>query len=331
MTTFIGNISALQFLVSNGTPQRRAIGAAAQYRLAETRTKPRPCTVPDIERITELGRPDGIYTDKLHVNVADKDSRSQSALLASHVWTGSDRGTYLRIDNEYCVLTPEACFAQLAGELPLAQLVELGMMLCGTFAPAPNGLATRYDVEPLSTPKKIANYISRLKGKRGLDNARIAARILEDGAGSPMEAKIASSLALTACHGGMNAPAKLNVELKLTDQARGLGYNNVRRPDFLWPQHNIAMDYDSREYHDARERSEADEMRRNELSAMGLNSIVARPHHFRSQLAFETFMTQLFAAMPKSTSSTVRDLPAKRAIMFSQLFGAKQWRPMDVR
>ena len=331
MTTFIGNISALQFLVSNGTPQRRALGASSQLRLLSTRSAPQRNTSPNRRLIRDLGMPDGIFTEKLHVNVADHNSRGVNSDITCHIWTGPDRGTYLRIDDEYCVLTPEACFAQMAGELPLAQLVELAMMLCGTYAPAPEGLPARYDMEPLTTPKRLRSYIGRLSGKRGLDNARIAARLASSGSGSPMESKIASDLALSTHHGGRGVPAELNIELALTNEARGLGYRNVRRPDFLWPRYRLAMDYDSREFHDDRAQAAADETRRNELAAMGLNSIIARPHHFRNPLAHDAFMGQLFAAMPRSANSRTRGLAEKRARVYSQLYGAEKWRPMDVR
>ena len=331
MTTFIGNISALQFLVSNGTPQRRALGSGAMPKLLPTRAAPRIGVPPKRDRICEFGQPEGIFTNKLHVNVADEESRRNSESIACHIWTGPDRGTYLRIDDEYCVLTPEACFAQMAGELPLAQLVELAMMLCGTYAPAPEGLPTRYDMEPLTTPKELRSYVARLSGKRGLDNARIAARLATSGSGSLMESKIASDLALSTRHGGRGVPAELNVELALTDEARGLGYRSVRRPDFLWPRYRLAMDYDSREFHDERAQAEADEMRRNELSAMGLNSIIARPRHFRDPLTLEALMGQLFAAMPRTQKSAVRNLSDRRMRVYRQLYGAEQWKPMDVR
>ena len=331
MSQFIGNISALQFLISNGTPMRHVYGASKGIALAPTRLKPQLGVKPDWKEIAEYGLPDGILTKKLRVNVASRDDRSKSSLLECHVWTGPDRTSYLRIDDKYCVVTPEACFAQMAAELSLAHLLELGFMLCGTYAPGFEGSPTRYDVPPLTTPQKLQNYVNRLEQKNGLRNARIAAKLVTAGAGSVMEGKVATMLSLSARRGGMGKPALLNEEIKLTDAARGMGYRNIRRPDFLWPASKVAMDYDSHEYHDTAEALARDEERRNELAAVGLKSIVARKHHFKDLLAFESLMGQLYSAAGWSLESTVRELPAKRFELFQELFGSKQWNPMDVR
>ena len=331
MTEFISNISALQFQISNGTSMRHVYGSKRANALKPARAKPQIGTLPNSKAIKYLGYPEGIYTEKLHVNVATRQDRSRSEAIVSHVWNGPDRGTYQRIDDIYCVMTPEACFAQLAGELSFPHLVELGFMLCGTYAPAPKGNATRYDVPPLTDPEKLQAYIQRLEQKNGLANARAAAKLVTAGSGSEMESKIATMLALTTRRGGMGKPAILNEEVELTDAARGLGYRNIRRPDFLWPQCGVTLDYDSHKYHDTAEALAADEARRNELAALGLKGIVARREHFKNLVAFEALMGQVHSAAGWSMGSSAAELPSKRYELFQQLFGSKQWRPMDIR
>ena len=331
MTIFIAGISALQLLVSNGSPQRRVLGQGKYLSFSPTRKAPRLGNVPDASAVKELGYPDGVCTEKLHVNVASKDDRSQSTQIINHIWNGPDRGTYLQVDDHYCVMAPEAVFAQMAAELSLVHLVELGMLLCGTYAPSSYDLPTRYNVEPLTTTKKLAAYLNRLERKHGLRNARMAMHYVQDDSASPMESKIATALALPTRYGGYGIPAQLNVELELTDRARGRGYHKVRKPDFLWPNQHLSMDYDSREYHDLTQQSEADESRRNELSALGINCIVARSKDFRDQLAFEQLMEQLRSALGKTVASKTKGLPDKRAALYQQLFGSRQWNPMDQR
>ena len=331
MRTFIAGISALQLLNFNGSPQRRALSRAGQSSLVPTRMKPKPGQAPDVSIIKDLGYPDGILTEKLHVNVAAKQYRSQSKEIISHIWTGPDRGTYLRVDDHYCVSSPEAVFAQMAKEISLVHLVELGMFLCGTYALDIEGMPTRYNLEPLTTTKKLATYINRLSSQSGIKKARSAIIYVQDGSASPMESKIATALALPTRHGGYGIPAQLNVELELTDKARGRGYHKVRKPDFLWPNQHLSMDYDSREYHELAGQPEADESRRNELSALGINCIVARNKDFRDQLAFEQLMEQLRSAMGKTAISKAKGLPDKRAALYQQLFGSRQWNPMDQR
>ena len=331
MTLYISHNSALQLLISQGTPQRRVLCSGISAPLKPTRAQPRPGMVPNWSGLKEWGMPDGVLTNRLHINVADAESRVRAKGIVCHVWPAPECGSYLKVDDVYCVQTPEACFAQLAADLELPQLVELAMMLCGTFAPAPEGLATRYNLEPLTTPKKLAAYVGRLKGRRGLDKARIAAKLAAAGAGSPMEAKIAAAISLSTRQGGYGMPALLNHELKLTDAARGLGFSETRRPDFYWPRYSVSLDYDSSEYHDERQRAEADERRRNELAALGIIGIVARSPHVSSLANFEALMRQVFAAMGRKGESRTANLDEKRARMYALLFGRDSWNPMDVR
>ena len=328
MKVFICGISALQFLLAYGSLQRRAFGARSGYSLKPTRAIPRSGVVPDGSTVRRLGFPEGIRTNTLHVNVADASSRGRSSLLTYHVWTGPERGSYLTVDDIYCVQTPEACFAQLAEELKFAHLVELGMLLCGTYVPEDFPGVAHADLEPLSTPEKLTRYVERLHAKKGLRNARMALRYVLPGSASPQESKLGVAFGLPTRHGGFGMQPVLNDEIKLTDQARGLSWARTRKPDLYWPDKDVCLDYDSREWHDLQARGDADERRRNELAAMGLKGIVARPSDVRDAAALEALALQVASAMGVTPrESKTKDLAAKRFSLFQDLYGKNQWNP----
>ena len=321
MKVFISGRSALQYLLANGTLQRRVFGASHNTNLTPTRAKPQPHTVPSIKTIRQLGIPEGVLTNKLHVNVADAASRGKAAMLVYHVWNGPERGTYLHIDDVYCVQTPEACFAQLASELKFPHVVELGMLLCGTYVPENFPNISHKDLEPLTTPSKLKRYIRKLEGMKGLYNARTSLRYIRAGAASVQESRIAAFFALSTRYGGFGMPPVLNAEIPLVQEARGLGHAQTRRPDLLWPGTGVCLDYDSREWHDLMARGDSDEQRRNELAAVGLRGIVARPKDLRSVITLEALARQVALAMGTKLSSRAQNLPEKRFELFQDLFG----------
>ena len=201
MAIFVGNVSALQFLLLNGSPQRRVFGSCQGVRLEPTRSRPQPGVVPSVKVVRDLGFPDGVLTRKLHVNVLDAASRSRSRLLVNHVWSGPERTSYLQIDDEYRVMTPEAVFMQMASDLHLVHLVELGMLLCGTYCPSYGEKPTRYGIEPLTSHKKHIEYASHFDGRHGYKNARTALQYVLDGSASPIESKLAVAFTLPTHYG----------------------------------------------------------------------------------------------------------------------------------
>jgi hypothetical protein len=75
-----------------------------------------------------------MLTPPLHVMVGKSALRRDSKLLRCHACTIQlAGGSFLWVDKELVVASPELTFLQLANELPFAKLVQLGYELCGTY------------------------------------------------------------------------------------------------------------------------------------------------------------------------------------------------------
>ncbi|MCL1895345.1 MAG: hypothetical protein FWG03_02225 [Clostridiales bacterium] len=109
--------------------------------------------------------------------------------------------------NGLMVSSPEFCFLQMAGQLTLAKLIELGYELCGVYS-MPNAddknVPERgfYNRQPLTSIKKLKAFLDSMPGVKGRKKAMRALRYLRDGSASPMETKLAILLTLPYMLGG---------------------------------------------------------------------------------------------------------------------------------
>lgn len=327
MTIFISNISALYLLLgSRDFSGLNVVGCAGQQ-LRKTRAVPRPGSRPSYKVVERNGLPFGVPNGPLHVNVADASSRSDSRLLISHVMPENARGTYLRVDDCYCVLSPEACFVDLASDLSFPHLVELGYLLCGTYAPESLDQLTRhYGLERLTSTSRIGAYLEKVGGRHGVKAARRALRYIADGSASPMETKIAIQLCLPTTEGGYGFPLPV-LNSPVETKHWGLAGEGcmIRKPDLLWPGKGVSIEFDGRAYHSSEERMEADLARRNELESRGIHGFTARSACFRDALSVQAFATQVAAPLGKSLHSMTTNLARKRYELFQELFGRKRW------
>lgn len=220
--------------------------------------------------------------------------RSRACGLSCHVWTGPKHGSFFSINDEFCVSTPEACFIQMAGSLPLIHLIELGFLLCGTYAPSAVDLPMTCGLQPLTNLSRLNNYIDRCSGESGVVNARRALKYVRDGSASVMETKLTMLLCLPRMLGGIGLPLpELNAEILIPSNLTGRTLTNVRRPDLFWPDRNVAVEYDSNEYHSVAERVVEDSRRKNELTSCGIQCLVARWDDVVSEASFNRLAEEL--------------------------------------
>lgn len=321
MTFFIGHISALRYLLAHRMP--RGKGPLPQ-RLSPTKAKPQPGNTTSWATIRKAELPLGVSSSRIHVNVASVEDRRPSAAIAAHMWNAPGRYPYLRIDEQFCVLSPEACFLQLSLCLDFAQLVELGFLLCGSYVPNSVSAQRRKNLEPLTTVERLTKTVAQAVGYPGSTKALTALHFVQPGSASAMESKIGTALSLTTQRGGCGLKPLLNESIALSSQAQGFDWSRSRTPDFFWPEHMIALDYDSTEWHDETARADYDERRRNELAAMGIGSLTCRAKDFRNAMGMQQLFGQLAAALGKTASKT-KDYQTKQEHLFWVLFGKGRW------
>ena len=81
----------------------------------------------------------GIATSELSypisIMLGSKNANQKSEIFRTHVYTGqAPGGCFVGIGEGLAVSSPSFCFFQMANELPLAKLIELGFELCGTYS-----------------------------------------------------------------------------------------------------------------------------------------------------------------------------------------------------
>jgi len=230
----------------------------------------------------------------LHIIMSNHANRWASKTMKQHVFSGDTPvGYFIGAENGLEVSSPEFCFLQMAGQLPLAELIELGYELCGTYSIPIDGdsnVPARgfYQRQPLTSIKKISAFAARLPGFKGQKNATCALRyILEDSA-SPMETKLAILLTLPYKSGGFGFPKpKLNAHITPSKTEGRSSSKTFYTCDLLWQDHDLAVEYDSDQFHTGSTHIADDSKKRNALALMGITVITVTTQQLYNSSEFE--------------------------------------------
>ena len=192
------------------------------------------------------------------------------------------------------VVSPELCLTQMCHHLSFAEALELGMEFCGTYAVRPNsleGMASRdYALINAST---LARRLQSWRNLNGLQLARKVAKYVAGGSASPMETKLYLLLCLPLQYGGYNlGNPELNPELPLTpSEMEILGATKVK-PDMLWRQKKLIVEYDGRQ-HEEELQSKRDALRITILEGKGYTVRRIMRHQLFNPLAFDSFASSI--------------------------------------
>jgi len=264
MEWFVSHKSALEFWQK----------AQASEVLAKKRM--RSCTPPkDLPdaRGLRLENPFGLSLP-LHILVENSNARNKSGKFVCHIgsrWFPG--GSFIQVAPGIIMSSPELCFVQMAGEMSLIQLVMLGYEICGSYrldSEASTGRGFRDDV-PLTSVNALKSFVAKLKGYKGIKNARRALRFIADGSASPMETILAMFLTLPYMLGGYSFPPPLlNCPIDVPDSSKKAKGKSRYYCDMYWPDEQVDVEYDSDFYHTKEERIAKDAIRRNALTSVGI-------------------------------------------------------------
>lgn len=224
----------------------------------------------------------------LHVVVADAADRCRCAKTTCHVWRGRFApGSFVKLESEVFVSSPEMSFAQMAAELPLIQLVAYGYDLCGTYVrnqDSAEGFHKR--TKPLTSVNRLSRFVDKLDGRNGAKKARRALRFIADNAASPMEAIVTMSLCLPRMIGGYGLELpELNTRIDVKEKS--LVNRDHFECDLYWREHRAAVEYDSREHHAGAEAESHDSSRRSALLAQRVTVVSVTPEQFFDARRFD--------------------------------------------
>ncbi|MCL1879164.1 MAG: hypothetical protein FWF71_00840 [Actinomycetia bacterium] len=220
-----------------------------------------------------------------HILVGKPGARIVSKMVSSHVFSGElPIGCFMNVGGRLLVSSPEFCFLQMASQLTLIEIIELGYELCGTYSlpfPGEQNVPERgyHDRKPLTSVNKLQGFIAVIPDAKWRHKAERALRYVLDGSASPMETKLAIFLTLPYKLGGYGFVfPELNKHVTLPKPARRYFNKNYYVCDLFWGDGKVAVEYDSDQFHTGSERIANDSERRNALSSIGVRVIsVTRP------------------------------------------------------
>jgi len=265
---------------------------------AKLRRKSLPGGIPK-SAIIRNSAPSGL-SYPINVMVGSQKANRRSKLVRIRVWSAiAPEWCFVKIDDEVYVSSPQYCFFQMAEELSLVKLIELGLELCGTYSlPAmdesdhesghESGYGCLYNQTPLTSVKALKAFTVRMEGVNGRKKALRALRYVANGSASPMETIVFMFLTLSYKLGGYGLPKpELNKRIdihKIAKQRLGRAFYKC---DLYWPKANTAVEYDSDLHHTGPERIASDSIKRLDLKSLGIEVVTVTRRQMRNADEFE--------------------------------------------
>lgn len=169
----------------------------------------------------------------------------------SFIASGYDTASHTTI----AVCSPELLFIQAAKSCSALEAIALGFELCGSYRGS----------KPLTKPEELSSFADKAQGVSGAKQARRYARHVLPNATSPEVTRLAMLVHLPRSLGGLGVSApQLDARIPAPDEAARIIGSRHFAPDLFWPELNVAVEYDSREWHSAQ--THAEHTRRKELA-----------------------------------------------------------------
>ena len=316
MVLFIGHSSAIRLLRSlEDFEDIRS--ARAMPSLKDVPTLPK--SFRESSSLATLPRP-------LEVVVLSGKTSSQSKRFHNNIWKLPDRAPcFLSFESGVYLSNPEFCFVQLARSCSVIDLIKLGFELCGTYRIDPASPIGFRPAQPLSSTEAINRFIDKMHGKVPR-KAKTAIRYVCDGSASPMETCLALLLGLPARYGGygLGMPemnAKVLIPARLSKRTTYREYHC----DLYWPEQNVAIEYNSREFHVNELAVERDASRINNLKAAGIEALAVTRAHVADNVKFDAIAHSAASLMGKRIRIAYVDIDERRMSLRKQLFSKDPW------
>jgi len=240
----------------------------------------------------------------VHILIKNPNDRRVSTIVRQHVFRADTPiGSFMNIGNGFLVSSPEFCFLQMAHDLDLIELIELGYELCGEYSlPVASDKPEKgfYERKALTSTKKLRLFLDEMKDAKGLLKAKRSLRFVLDNSASPMETKLAMFLTLPYMLGGYGfEPPELNYHITLTQKAKKYFSKGYYSCDLFWPEANVAVEYDSDYFHTGSDRIADDSKRRNALASIGIRVITVTRQQLYSSVELERVARVLASHLDK--------------------------------
>lgn len=227
------------------------------------------------------------------------------------------KGSFYRIADGLYVSSPELCFVQVAQGASLHELVKVGSALCGTFRLAPTqggGLSSR---ERLTTRKRLAAFVRSNAGLKGAKMARRALPLLVEKAASPPEIFLRMVLGLPRRCGGYElVGSDVNQRMTVSKKARAISDRGTLVPDLLWPDHRVAVEYDSDSEHLTSSQVARDAKKRLALAHDGFEVFTVTRQQLRDPHSMRHVAEEIAREIGHPLRIRGQQFPAKHAALY---------------
>lgn len=217
-----------------------------------------------------------VADDVLHIASQCQNANRHLDNLHFHYLSGGyPSNSFLKLNNEIYVASPELTFLQMANSLDFLELVMLGFEYCGTYSINPlSAEGFIYNIAPLTTKTKLKNFTKRFANRnqkfKGIRKAYDALDVITDNVASPQEAKFIIKLCAPRHLGAYAVKGALsNYEITLSNGASNILGRHKIRPDLCCPKTKIALEYQSKMFHDNSDQFETDKVRNAALTYDG--------------------------------------------------------------
>ena len=284
MDLFISHESALEYWRQ---PAKRQ-----QFETLKHVRKKLPPVLPEISEYQKEG-PEGLSLP-LTVLVGSNKAERKTKTIRTHVHSSTlPEGSWLQIGEGLGISSPEFCFFQMAMELPLIKLIELGFEFCGTYSTVMAERAgieendepdeSPYNLPTLTNTKALKSYVESMKGVRGYKKAARALQYIADGSASPMETALFMLLTLPYQLGGYGLPMpELNHLVNPSKASRANVHKDYYKCDIYWDVIKLNIEYDSEKLHSEETAIANDAKRRLDLATLGIETITVTNEQVRS-------------------------------------------------
>lgn len=275
--------------------------------LKPTRKKP-PLELP-VRADYRTSGPQGLSLP-LTVLVGSNKAERKSKTMRTHVHGSAlPEGSFLQFGSGLAVSSPELCFFQMALELPLVKLIELGFEFCGSYTiaeadatePEEKPVSEQpYDLPQLTNKQALKAYVERMQGVRGYKKAARALQYIADGSASPMETTLFLLLTLPYQLGGYGLPLPvLNYQVTPSQAARSSVHKNFYRCDLFWETAKLNVEYDSDVFHSGKPAIALDAKRRLDLATLGVETITVTSEQLHSVAELDLLAQHLASRLNK--------------------------------
>ena len=262
----------------------------------------------------------------IHPLVFHKVRRPSTSALDWRTWEPSPRDAFVAAGEHSFVASPEWCFLQMAQRLDFAELVLLGMELCGLYCLDPEseqGVGQRS--APLTNCKRIAAFLAENEGARGRRAAQTALKYVVDRAASPMESAVVMLLFLPFMRGGYGLPRpNLNWQINLDQNGRHLLGGARCYGDICWPDFKLDVEYLGELPHGGAADMRADRRRTLAIEQSGFEVIEITKDQVTDLQAFDIVAQRVARKVGKRIPKSMRGITAERRALADVLFA---WNP----